>query len=66
VTGLPAGPPELLTPAEAGVLFRVRARTIARWSREGRFPEGTVVRVGRVRRYRRLAVEQLVTNWRPS
>lgn len=49
----PAGDPELMTPGEVAALFRVDAKTISRWDRAGRFPEGTVFRtLGGHRRYR--------------
>ena len=43
----------LLMPAEVGRIYKVDARTITRWARQGRFLPGTVVTtLGGHRRYR--------------
>jgi len=41
----------LLTPGEVAALFRVDIHTVSRWVRQGRFPDGTVIRTpgGRAR-----------------
>lgn len=45
-------PPALYTPAEFAALIRVDTKTIARWDKEGRIPDGKVIRtLGGVRRY---------------
>lgn len=44
---------ELLTPAEVGRIFRVDPKTVTRWAKAGRFPDGAVIRtMGGHRRYR--------------
>lgn len=48
-----AAPAELLTSGEVAGLFRVDAKTVARWDKAGRFPEGTIIRtLGGHRRFR--------------
>jgi len=54
---------KLMTPAEVADAFRVDARTIAVWDKEGRFPEGTVIRtLGNTRRFRRDKIMALLEN----
>ena len=49
----PLLPEEMLTPGEVADLFRVDVKTVSRWDKAGRFPEGTVIRTpGGHRRFR--------------
>ena len=51
----------VLTSGEVAVMFRVDSRTVTRWDREGRFPEGAVFRTpGGHRRYREPAVRAMI------
>ena len=58
---MPPGPEdEVMTPAEVAELFRVDPKTITRWAKSGKFPDGTVVRTpGGFRRYYREKVMQV-------
>jgi hypothetical protein len=52
---------ELLTPAEVADLFRVRPRTVTRWSVSGQIPPEAIVRtLGGHRRYRATHIRALL------
>ena len=51
----------LMTPHEVAVAFRVDPKTVTKWAKAGKFPDGSVIRtLGNVRRYKRAAVEALL------
>jgi excisionase family DNA binding protein len=52
------GAPEVLTPAEVASIFRVDAKTVTRWSAEGKLP--CFKTLGGHRRYRRVHIEALL------
>ena len=52
---------ELMTPHEVAVAFHVSSKTVTKWAKAGKFPDGSVIRtLGNVRRYKRAAVEALL------
>jgi excisionase family DNA binding protein len=50
--------PEMLTPAEVALLFRVTTKTVTRWAKAGKL--ASVRTVGGHRRYSRTEVEALL------
>lgn len=51
----------LLMPQEVADMFRVSAKTVTRWAKAGRFPEGSIIRtLGGDRRYKESAVRALL------
>lgn len=47
--------PDLLTPAEVAQLFRVDAKTVSRWAKDGKLP--SIRTLGGHRRYYRTVIE---------
>lgn len=51
----------LLTPHQVALMFNVAERTVTRWAKDGRLPEGAIVRtLGGHRRYKESVVRQLL------
>ena len=52
---------DLMTPYEVAVAFRVDPKTVTKWAKAGKFPEGSVLwTLGGVRRYKAAAVAALL------
>ena len=52
---------ELMTPHEVAVAFHVSSKTVTKWAKAGKFPEGSVLwTLGGVRRYKAAAVAALL------
>lgn len=58
---LPPDTPDLMFPTEVAALWRVDPKTLWRWEKQGKFPQGTVTRTpGGTRRYRKAGIQQLL------
>ena len=61
ITASEGDAPALLTPAEVAQVFKVDAKTVARWTANGWIPQTAYIRtLGGHRRYRRAAIEDML------
>jgi predicted site-specific integrase-resolvase len=58
---------DLMTPHQVAVAFHVSSKTVTKWAKAGKFPEGSVIfTLGGVRRYKAAAVKALLVSSRET